>query len=86
MEPLKNIHSHPGDAIAYGAARLFPGGKFVVPEITKEAKVGHYFGENWHSEAGVWRPEDHRGEENPHQINKGPAKLPQHGEAPPRRY
>jgi hypothetical protein len=23
-EPLKNIHSHPGDAMSYGAAILFP--------------------------------------------------------------
>jgi len=26
-EPMKNIHSHPGDALAYGAAVLFPLGK-----------------------------------------------------------
>lgn len=28
-EPLKNIHSHPGDALAYGAAIMFPLGKFM---------------------------------------------------------
>jgi hypothetical protein len=27
-EPVKNIHSHPGDALAYGAACLFPLGRF----------------------------------------------------------
>ena len=26
-EPVKDIHSHPGDALSYGAARLFPLGK-----------------------------------------------------------
>jgi len=30
-EPRKNIHSHPGDALGYGAARLFPLGKLKQP-------------------------------------------------------
>ncbi len=80
MEPKKDIHSHPGDAIAYGAARLFPMGRFMTPEITKDAKVGHYFGDNMHPQSGIWRPEEHMGEENPMQIGKGPTRIPGHGE------
>ncbi len=30
-EPVKDIHSHPGDAFSYGAALLFPLGRRVVP-------------------------------------------------------
>ena len=44
-DPVKNIHSHPGDAMSYGAAVLFPlgkiGGRGIRPATPQEAA---YFG------------------------------------------
>lgn len=37
-EPKKNIHSHPGDAMGYGAARLFPLGRASVSRQTGGAQ------------------------------------------------
>lgn len=44
VEPLKNIHSHPGDALAYGAAILFPLGKFNERKsgIITPQKAGYF--------------------------------------------
>jgi hypothetical protein len=44
-EPKKNIHSHPGDAVSYGAALLFPlGGKFVAqhPSLANTGKASYF--------------------------------------------
>lgn len=49
-EPVKNIHSHPGDATAYGAAILFPLGK-----LDKGTNKFHEA-----KQAGYWEPE-HKG-------------------------
>lgn len=63
-EPKKNMHSHPGDAIAYGAAVLFPptrvfgGKKFTVPETAS------YFA---HGPSEPWR------------IGKNHDTIPAHG-------
>lgn len=45
-EPVKNIHSHPGDAMSYGAAVLFPLGKIGQkrPWETQSPKDARYFG------------------------------------------
>lgn len=44
--PLKNIHSHPGDATSYGAAILFPLGKLTRREggVQAEPRQAGYFG------------------------------------------
>lgn len=71
-EPLKNMHSHPGDAIGYMAAILFPTGRVAKQGEYSPAKVGHYFGET----GGVnIDPEFKIGPQTP-----GP--LPKHGSAP----
>lgn len=48
-EPVKNIHSHPGDAMGYGAARLFPLGK--LQQLPFGAQVGPQT-----KEASYWTP------------------------------
>lgn len=77
-EPQKNIHSHPGDAIAYGAAVLFPIGKFMKPAhgIPNLAQPGHYFGDNMHSEPGIVRPDEGEWRIGP----KPPSRMPKHGD------
>lgn len=46
-EPTKDIHSHPGDAMGYGAAVLFPMGRFTKqPSGLYTPTGGHYFGNN----------------------------------------
>lgn len=44
-EPVKDIHSHPGDAISYGAAVLFPMGKFGVQGKKLAPQQASYFGQ-----------------------------------------
>jgi hypothetical protein len=52
--PAKNIHSHPGDALAYGAAVLFPMGRIQRrPESVDTSVSGGYFG----SDVRAVRPE-----------------------------
>lgn len=45
-EPQKNVHSHPGDAMGYGAAVLFPMGRLQRPPAVPvdAAGEGGYFG------------------------------------------
>lgn len=44
-EPVKDIHSHPGDAFSYGAAVLFPMGKFGVQGKKLQPQQATYFGQ-----------------------------------------
>jgi hypothetical protein len=82
-EAKKDQHSHPGDAMGYGAAILFPIGRLLADrkiDDSHDERAGHYFGGgNWRSENGIIRPDD------PLQIGpKGPAVMPKHGEPPSR--
>lgn len=44
--PVKNIHSHPGDALSYGVSVLFPLGKLQSPRIgVAERGPAGYFGD-----------------------------------------
>ena len=43
-EPLKNIHSHPGDAMGYGAAVLFPVARLQAKLGGKDPAQAQYFG------------------------------------------
>ena len=43
-EPVKDIHSHPGDAMSYGAAILFPMGRLLTRGRTKPAQPATFFG------------------------------------------
>ena len=43
-EPKKNIHSHPGDAMGYGAAVLFPQGRLEKRDAITMPETGGYFG------------------------------------------
>lgn len=46
-EPVKDIHSHPGDAASYGAAILFPLGKIGLKQGEfKSPQTASYFGDN----------------------------------------
>lgn len=71
-EPKKDMHSHPGDAISYGAAILFPINKLLASNTgnTHEPpQSGHYFGS------------DTQGSEESFRIGpKGPSRMPKHGE------
>lgn len=66
-EPVKNEHSHPGDAMGYGAAILFPLGKINAPKsglTSKEPQQASYFNK-----------------QGDFQIGKGPGIiLPKHGD------
>lgn len=74
-EPVKNMHSHPGDAIGYMAAILYPPGKVTPDAVRHEAqKVGHYFGDS----NGMMMP-------NEEELRIGPqhsGSLPKHGSSP----
>lgn len=43
-EPVKNIHSHPGDALGYGAAVLFPLGRVINPPRKSTPRSASFFG------------------------------------------
>lgn len=43
-EPVKDMHSHPGDAMSYGAARLFPLGRLQRPARTPNTPNATFFG------------------------------------------
>lgn len=43
-DPVKNIHSHPGDALSYGAAILFPLGRLQGRAAQKAPQEASYFG------------------------------------------
>lgn len=47
-KPIKNKHSHPGDAMGYGAAKLFPGGKLQKRKMGLFKRPGPaiHFGNN----------------------------------------
>lgn len=82
-EPKKNQHSHPGDAMGYGAAILFPTGKLYdsggSDPRANEPTAGHYFSGGNMTPAGIIIPDDFRiGPE-------GPDRIPNHGEGLPRR-
>ena len=51
-EPLKNEHSHPGDAMSYGASILFPLGKLKTRASAKPAAHASFF----QSGLGIERP------------------------------
>lgn len=78
-EPKKDKHSHPGDAMAYGAAVLFPVSKlYDTGAIGGQTgpTAGHYFSGGNMTPAGIIVPDDFR-------IGpKGPARMPEDGEAP----
>ena len=66
-EPKKNIHSHPGDAVSYGAAILFPLSKFAPKSqgSGREARQAGYFA---------------KGPSEPWRIGPTlPSKMPEHG-------
>ena len=66
-EPKKNIHSHPGDAVSYGAAILFPLSKFAPKSQGggREARQAGYFA---------------KGPSEPWRIGPTlPGKIPEHG-------
>lgn len=44
IEAKKDQHSHPGDAMGYGAAILYPTGRFTGDSKVNSAQPGHYFG------------------------------------------
>lgn len=76
-EPSKNIHSHPGDAMRYGAAILFPMGKLVKQgNLIVPQNGGGYFSAN--GGPGRMAPDP--------AWRIGPAHngapLPKHGQAP----
>lgn len=66
MEPKKDIHSHPGDAMGYGAAILFPLGKFMNKNGMGAVPEASYFGS---------KPTGFT-------IGPQPATMPRHGEKP----
>lgn len=68
--PKKNIHSHPGDAMSYGAAVLFPLGKIMRGQTIIEPRQASYFG---------------RGESFQIGSGPRPSGLPSHGEPLPRK-
>ena len=43
-EPVKDIHSHPGDAMSYGAAILFPAGELRKRRPGRRPEQAHFFG------------------------------------------
>jgi len=43
-DPVKDIHSHPGDAMGYGASRLFPMGRAQRPARIADAPAATFFG------------------------------------------
>ena len=43
-DPVKDIHSHPGDAMGYGASRLFPLGRLLRPGRQPLNKPATFFG------------------------------------------
>jgi hypothetical protein len=43
-DPVKDMHSHPGDAMGYGAARLFPMGRLLRPGRQVASKAATFFG------------------------------------------
>jgi hypothetical protein len=59
-DPKKNIHSHPADAMSYGAAVLFPTGKIMAGSNATAPSAGSYFGSS--NEPANWRigPEGNR--------------------------
>lgn len=68
-EPLKNVHSHPGDALGYGAAILFPMDK-LNPRGGKLLSIrepGGYFGTTQPARTGF-------------HIGPQSGRLPKHGE------
>jgi hypothetical protein len=56
--PKKNEHSHPGDAMGYGAALLFPNGQVTGTKKTssKAYKGTNYFGSRGRAGLGMERP------------------------------
>lgn len=79
IEPKKDKHSHPGDAISYGAAVLFPTHKLydtsaaAMGQATSRPQAGHYF----RTEGGILLPD--QGEKTFSIGPGGPNRLPAHG-------
>lgn len=72
-EAVKDINSHPGDAFSYGAAVLYPIGRFMAQSSIIDPKTGHYFGG-----AGAGMMNDGEGE--PFRIGpKVSGPMPKHG-------
>lgn len=79
VEAVKNMHSHPGDAISYGAAILYPTGRVMTQEGQHVVmqQSGHYFSGQNTTPSGVILPDD------PWRIGpKGPSQMPNHGDNP----
>ena len=57
-QPVKDIHSHPGDAMGYGAAVLFPLGKRLLHpgDTRQEPRQASYFGNGGSGPLGFERP------------------------------
>jgi len=74
-EAAKDLHSHPGDAMGYLAAILFPMGRVSKETKFAEPKTGHYFGEQGR---GLILPGDPE-----FRIGPGPrGPMPKHGSSP----
>lgn len=43
-EPVKDMHSHPGDALSYGASKLFPMGRLLGSRRARPAQPATFFG------------------------------------------
>lgn len=70
-EPMKDVHSHPGDAMRYGAAVLFPLGKLQGPRPGQgpPPREASYFAQ---------------GRDGALRIGPAPATIPAHGSSLPR--
>lgn len=54
-DPVKDIHSHPGDTMGYGAAILFPLGELRKRKTTRRPQSASYFGRG-QTGLGIERP------------------------------
>jgi hypothetical protein len=72
-DPVKNIHSHPADALGYGAARFFPLRKVQKPKANIRPAQASYFNNPLRSltEKHAFRPPPQHGEPMFKQKNGG---------------
>lgn len=55
-DPLKNVHSHPGDAMSYGAAVLFPMGRFLGKGTLFKPREASYYSPGFQIGPGPGKP------------------------------